>query len=127
MVMNVKAERLAVFDGIEQSVTFEGWEGLNEFEKLAAKAFEEGIENTLADNPPCMMIEPNEGSDDMLVQFWVQALGDGDNGPCWQFSMKKTFEGIDTDYSEEDQAEILKSLVAVTEYVRALVNRKVLA
>jgi hypothetical protein len=27
-------------------VTFEGWDGLNDFEKLAAKTFAEGIENT---------------------------------------------------------------------------------
>jgi hypothetical protein len=47
-------------------VTFEGWDGLNEFEKLAAKTFEEGIENTLEQMPPDMSIQPNKDADDSI-------------------------------------------------------------
>jgi hypothetical protein len=122
MVMNANPKRRFDFDCSDGRVSFEGWHGLNDFEKLAAKGFEEGLENNLQLNPPCLMLEPNEDSSDLTIQIWLQALGDGDNGPCWECSMKETFNGVDSDYSDEDQMEILKSLEAVTEYVRALIR-----
>jgi hypothetical protein len=121
MVMNVNSAR--IFDDEDFGrVSFEGWEGLNDYEKLAAECFEEGLEYTFSHTPPVMMLEPSQASNDLTVGFWVQALGD-DKGPCWAFSMKDTFSAVAEDYSEEDQSDILKSLEAVTEYVRDLIRK----
>ena len=75
---------------------------------------------------PLMLSDPNESCDDMVVEFWLSGLGNESEGqgPMWRFSMKETLSySVESDYSEEDQAEILKALEAVTEYVRAKIRR----
>jgi hypothetical protein len=124
MVINIDAER--VLDDEDHGiglVTFSDWEGINEYEKLAAKVFEEGLENTLQNRPPSLFFYPNDNCDDMIVDVWFPALGDGDCGPLWRFRMKQTFKDIGRDYSEEDQADILKAMEAVTEYVRSRIKK----
>jgi hypothetical protein len=36
-------------------IKFNGWDGLNEYEQMAAKAFEEGIENTRPSRLSCRL------------------------------------------------------------------------
>lgn len=127
MVMNINAVR--IWDEEFGRVSFEEWEGLNDYEKLAAKVFEDGLEVTLENHTPTMFLEPTADCSDLTVHFWIGGLGNSKadikgDGPCWAFSLKETFEDIASDYSEEDQADILKSLAAVTEYVRAIIERK---
>ena len=120
MVMNNSPVRLSDIDKGDGPVSFD-WEGLNEYERLAAKCFEEGVETSLRNHPPIMTIEPNTSCDDVNIEFWVPALGSGNDGPVWGFSMKEAFLDMETDYSPEDQEDYLKSLLAVVEHVRMLI------
>jgi hypothetical protein len=107
-------------------VSFAGW-GLNDdFGKLAAKSFEEAIENTLADFPPDVRADPNDNGDDLTLTFCLAGLGscESGNGPVWQFSLMEAL-GLEH-YTEEDMedhelglAAIAKSLRAVADHIEA--------
>jgi hypothetical protein len=105
-------------------VSFDGWHGLNEFEKLAAKSFEDGIESTLESIPPDVSIQPNEANDDLIVTLNVRGLGNGDDGPTWQFSAKEEFINFLSDCYEEDKLATLESLLALAEVVRAMIDNE---
>jgi hypothetical protein len=104
----------------EGRVSFDGWEGLNEHEKLAARAFEEGIENSLLDNPPSMAVgfttNDKDEADDIVLTFSLSALGNGTYGPCWEFSLKDALTRL-CDYGEEDRLGFLRALMAVVRHV----------
>jgi hypothetical protein len=106
-------------------VSFDGWGGLNDYEKMAAKAFEEGIENTLVAFPPDMNVQPNSNYDDLIITFSLDGLGkNGDSGPVWQFSIKEAFADL-CDHHEDDKTAVIASLKAVVEFVRTAARARV--
>jgi hypothetical protein len=100
-------------------VSFDSWGGFNEHEKLAAKVFEEAIENTLAEFPPYMSILSNKEKDDLLITFTVSGLADGDDGPTWQFSVRDHLDSLLNDVSNEDAVDMLDTLIALVKFFRA--------
>jgi hypothetical protein len=99
-------------------VSFDGWDGLNDYEKLAAKVFEEGIENTLKIFPPHVNLAPNEDHDDLIITCTAYGLGNGEDGPTWQFSVKENLARLD-DMGHEDKTAFLTTLLALAQIVRA--------
>jgi hypothetical protein len=104
-------------------VSFDGWDGLNEFEKIAAKSFEDGIENTLASFPPDMSFQPNATDDDIIVTFVVRGLGDGDKGPAWQFSVREELDQHLDGCSDEDRLATINALLALVDVIKAKLGK----
>ena len=101
-------------------VCFSGWDGLNEYEKLAAIAFEEGVENSLASFPPTLDVQPDADGTDLLATVCLRGLGDGDSGPVWQFSVRELFELTLKDMGNEDRDFTVEALLSLAEAVRKI-------
>jgi hypothetical protein len=95
------------------------WHDLNEYEKLAAPTFEKGIEGRLEHLHPWFSLDPNEDETDVILRLTIAALGDGDNGPSWQYSLREAAESV-LDYSQEDGAAQVKALRAIADYMEQL-------
>src|SRR5262245_191198 len=78
-------------------VNFDSWDGLNEYEKLAAKGIADGVENSLETEPPALHIEANSDGD-LLFVVTLEALGgDAADAPEFHFQFRNMLPGIDDD------------------------------
>lgn len=102
--------------GRESRVRFDDWEGLNEHEKLAAKAFEEGIENGFAQFPTTLHVGGNK-ADVVLSVLLGEAMGDNIS---WDFSLKDAL--TDLEWSDEEKAEMVDGLMAMAELVQSQIK-----
>lgn len=95
-------------------------DGLNEYEKLAAKVFEEGIENSFKHMPPILDLQPNANNTDLIATVHLPALGSDYEGPAWQFSTRELFQLTIKDMSTDDKASFIKTLMALADAVRKI-------
>lgn len=106
----------------EGVVSFDKWEFGDEHQKIDAKHFQAGIENALADEPPTLTVDTNKNADDVILEFSVSALGDGDDiGPAWRFSLKDALTGFEC--SKDDANDLLRALQAMVEHVKAEIEQ----
>lgn len=105
----------------EGKVSFSNWEGLNDYEKMAATFFEEGIENNFDDFPPSLHV--NADSDDVLLTFGIgEALGDGAGiGPAWNFSFRDTLKSV-TDCYPDDVKTLIAAMRSLADYAESLIT-----
>lgn len=101
-------------------VSFATWEGLNEFEKLAAKTFEEGVEQCLTVFPPSLHVDVSEDEKDVTLTFYLRGLGDGDNGPAWTFSMMDAFSDTKEDCYLDDVRMMARALRAIADFLESM-------
>jgi hypothetical protein len=98
------------------SIKFDGWDGLNEYELLAVKAFEEGVENTIVSDPPCLHIG-GDGNDVVLFLCLAEGLG----RPCWKFSLKEIL--TDLGWDDEDKADLADGLTMLAAFVSSQITK----
>jgi hypothetical protein len=108
-----------------------GWDGLNDYEKIAAKTFEEGIENSFEVHPPSLHIDATEEDEDekddfiamqdVLLTFTLNALGDGDNGPEFRFSLKEALTSV-TDCYPDDVRLLIANMRRLADYAEWLIS-----
>jgi hypothetical protein len=103
-------------DPEEGRVCFDDWEDLNEYEKLAIKTFEEGLENAFELQPPAIYVQYRDG--DVVLALSLCALGT-QGCPRWDFSLKQALSNIE--WSDEEKLKMVQALIALAEHVRAQV------
>lgn len=102
-------------------VCFSDWHGLSEYEKLAAKTFEDGAEESFASIPPNLDVQPNDDGTDLVATVTLNALGkNGDYGPVWQFSVWEQFEFTLKHMGYEDRDSIVEALLSLAKAVRKI-------
>src|SRR6188472_2639825 len=99
--MSVGCDVFPVREAEEGNISFR-WDGLSEYEQLAAKTFEEGIENSLINLPPSMHVDFTEDEKDVRIMLMLDALGDGCGAPSWSFSLMQAFARSKVDCNPED-------------------------
>jgi hypothetical protein len=112
------------------TVSFADWSGLNEYEKLAASAFQEGIENGFRDFPPSLSIDATEENagekdnftamQDVLLRFDTGG-GFGDDSPAWTFSLKDALTSV-TDCYPDDVRVLIAAMRRLADYAEGLIS-----
>jgi hypothetical protein len=98
-------------------IKFDGWGGLNEYEQMAAKAFEEGIENTLEHQPPFLSLGGNKDDVSLHVQ-----LSEGLGSPAWKFSLKEAM--TDLQWGDKCKSDLVEGLLMLVELVSSQLTTK---
>ena len=107
MAISIRPVR-ASDDEANSEVSFDCWEGLNEYERISASMFAEGIEYSFEDNPPTLFIDYDPQARDLILGVWLTALNNGDSGPLWNFSMKDALSRVPLDNDPEDVRTFIK-------------------